>query len=130
MVPVPARQYGLATGRTQFALLSGALQYGWNSADTMAHNVQILRMLRGLDANLQEAIRCYALFRPTGSDKALIARINAAAINPGTNVISDSLHKIAVVALCRIWDKQGDAASLHRLLAELRKTARAGKVLP
>ncbi len=93
----------------------------------MEHSVRLLRVLREIDANLQEAIRCYAVFRPVGQNKPLISRINTAGVNPGANVISEALHKSVLVTLCRIWDKRSDTASVQCLTKELRKEAQGAK---
>ena len=41
--------------------------------------------------------------------------MNNADFYPAFNIISDSLHRNAILALCRIWDTQSDSANLNSL---------------
>jgi hypothetical protein len=74
---------------------------------------------RLVSKNLEEAISFYESFVPSARDSTLIQRINTAGINAGFNVISDSLHHSAIIALCRIWDKRRDVASLWTMKRRL-----------
>lgn len=89
----------------------------------MATVDQLKRAAREISRNLTEAIACYAVFLPTARDTELIARVNAGAVNLGFNVISESLHKAVIMALCRLWDRRADTASLPWLDREMRKSA-------
>lgn len=78
---------------------------------------------RHVSRNLEEAIASYEAFVPSGQDAQLINRVNKAAINPGFNIISVSLHHTIVITLCRIWDHNRDAASIWSLTRKLKNKA-------
>ena len=48
-------------------------------------------------------------------DAKLVARVNNSDFYPAFNIVSDSLHRNAILALCRIWDTQSDSANLNSL---------------
>jgi AbiU2 len=41
--------------------------------------------------------------------------VNNSDFYPAFNIIADSLHRNAIMALCRIWDTQSDSANLNSL---------------
>jgi hypothetical protein len=81
------------------------------------------RSADAINRDLAEAIACYCVFLPTGRDRDLIGRINAGGINPGYNVISESLHRSVILALCRIWDKSGDSVHIPSFVRALSKSS-------
>jgi hypothetical protein len=81
----------------------------------MATTVEVHRTARVISIDLDLAVAFYETFFPTGRDANLIARVNKSDFYPAFNIISDSLHRNAIMALCRIWDTQGDSANLNSL---------------
>jgi hypothetical protein len=81
----------------------------------MTTNVEVHRAARVISIDLDLAIAFYETFVPSGQDANLIARVNNSDFYPAFNIISDSLHRNAIMALCRIWDTQSDSANLHSL---------------
>jgi hypothetical protein len=79
----------------------------------MPANVEMLRTVRAISVNLDEAIAFYEIFVPTGQDTTLIDRINAVDFYPAFNAISDALHQCVIATLCRIWDARRDTADLN-----------------
>jgi hypothetical protein len=101
----------------------------------MTTNVEVHRIARVISIDLDLAVAFYETFFPSGQDAKLIARVNKSDFHPAFNIISDSLHRNAIMALCRIWDTQPDSANLNslakmfgnnRVLADL---ARAGQAV-
>src|SRR5712692_10331530 len=66
----------------------------------------IVRVAAAISEDLYQAIAYYEVFVPSGSDANLIRRVTEFEVHPGFNVISESLQLGAVLALCRLWDKQ------------------------
>jgi AbiU2 len=101
----------------------------------MPTNVEVPRTARVVSIDLDLAVAFYETFLPSGQDAKLIARVNESDFYPAFNVISDSLHRNAIMALCRIWDTQSDSANLNSLAKMFRNNqvltdlARAGHVV-
>jgi hypothetical protein len=68
-----------------------------------------------INIDLDLAVAFYETFFPSGQDATLIARVNRSDFYPAFNIVSDSLHRNAIMALCRIWDTQPDSANLNSL---------------
>jgi hypothetical protein len=69
-------------------------------------------LVEAVSDDLWIAIANYEVYAPTGFDRALIQRVNGTNMEPAFNVVSQALEAMTISALCRIWDKTGDAA--HR----------------
>jgi hypothetical protein len=81
----------------------------------MTSTVEVHRTARVISIDLDLAVAFYETFFPSGQDADLIARVNKSDFHPAFNIISDSLHRNAIMALCRIWDTQSDSANLNSL---------------
>jgi hypothetical protein len=81
----------------------------------MTTNVEVYHTARAISRDLDEAVAFYETFFPSGRDAKLIASVNKSAFHPAFNIVSDSLHRNAIMALCRIWDTQPDSANLNSL---------------
>jgi hypothetical protein len=78
-------------------------------------NVNVRRTAMVINIDLDLAVAFYETFFPSGQDATLIARVNRSDFYPAFNIVSDSLHRNAIMALCRIWDTQPDSANLNSL---------------
>lgn len=83
------------------------------------------RTVRIISITLDETVAFYETYVPSGQDAALIERVNKSDFHPAFNIISDALHREAILGLCRIWDTRKGTANLNRLAADFRD----GKVL-
>jgi AbiU2/Schlafen, AlbA_2 len=81
----------------------------------MSTSIEIHGTARVISIDLDLAVAFYETFFPSGQDAKLIARVNTGDFYPAFNVVSDSLHRNAIMALCRIWDTQPDSANLNSL---------------
>jgi AbiU2 len=81
----------------------------------------IVRVAKVIGEEVDVAIAYYEIFAPTGRDEALLDRVNAGEIHAGFNVVSETLELATISALCRIWDKNSDAARLAEITKSLRK---------
>jgi hypothetical protein len=81
----------------------------------MTTNVEVHRTARVITIDLDLAVAFYETFFPSGQDADLIARVNKSDFHQAFNIISDSLHRNAIMALCRIWDTNPDSANLNSL---------------
>src|SRR5262249_47547719 len=81
----------------------------------MATIVELRRIAKVISIDLDHAVAFHETFVPTGRDAGLIGRVNNTDFYPTFNIISDSLHRNAIMALCRIWDTQKDTANLNSL---------------
>jgi len=79
----------------------------------MACDLQIHRTVRAISIDLDLAVTFYETYVPSGQDASLIDRVNKVAFYPAFNIISDSLHRNVILALCRIWDTRPDTANLR-----------------
>lgn len=77
------------------------------------------RIAEAMNRDLAEAIACYGFFLLTGRDRALITKVNNGRVHPGYNVISESLHRSTILALCRLWDKSGDSVHIPKFVRVL-----------
>jgi len=82
---------------------------------------EMLRTIKAIDEDLNSVIAYYETFVPSARNAKLIDRVNKTQIYTAFNVISDSLHRNAVMSLCRIWDSRRDTASLNCIARQLRK---------
>jgi hypothetical protein len=95
----------------------------------------VRKVARVISVNLDHAVAFYEMFFPSGQDAGLIARMNRTDYYPAFNIISDALHREAIMALCRIWDTQSDSANLGALVSMLKNNqiladlARAGHTI-
>jgi hypothetical protein len=87
----------------------------------MTSQIDILRVARRISIDLDEAIAAYETFKPTGSDRRLIARVNGTGFHPAFNAISDALHREIILALCRIWDPTKNTSNINWLVREICK---------
>jgi hypothetical protein len=78
-------------------------------------------LVEAVSDDLWIAIANYEVYAPTGFDRALIQRVNGTKIEPAFNVVSQALEATAISALCRIWDKTGDAARIAEIEKLLRR---------
>jgi hypothetical protein len=78
-------------------------------------NVELYRTASVISIDLDLAVAFYETFFPSGQDADLIARMNKSDFYPAFNIISDSLHRNAIMAVCRIWDTRPDSANLNSL---------------
>jgi hypothetical protein len=78
-------------------------------------NIELYRTARVINIDLDLALAFHETFLPSGKDGALIAQINKSDFYPAFNIISDSLHRNVIFALCRTWDAQTDSANLNSL---------------
>ena len=98
----------------------------------MTTHVEVHHTARVISIDLDLAIAFYETFFPSGQNAKLVARMNNSDFYPAFNIVSDSLHRNAILALCRIWDTQSDSANLNSLAKMLSKSqvladlARAG----
>jgi AbiU2 len=74
-------------------------------------------LAQAVNNDLTEAIIYFEVSR---CDAAVVERFNAARAPEGLNVITFALPLAATAALCRIWDKRGDAATIVGVANELR----------
>jgi hypothetical protein len=81
----------------------------------MSTSIEIHGTARVISIDLDLAVAFYETFFPSGQDAKLIARVNTGDFYPAFNVVSDSLHRNAIMALCRIWDTQPDSVNLNSL---------------
>jgi hypothetical protein len=81
----------------------------------------LIRTMQSIIDDVDQAVAFYETYLPTGKDPDLIHRVNGASVHPAFNIISDALHRNALMALCRIWDARDDTANLNSLASELRK---------
>jgi hypothetical protein len=88
----------------------------------MTFQINILRVARRISIDLDEAIAAYETFKPTGSDRRLIARVNGAGFHPAFNAISEALHRETILALCRIWDPTKNTSNINWLVREICKS--------
>ena len=63
--------------------------------------VEVYRTAEAISEDLDLAVAFYETFFPSGQDAKLIARVNKSAFHPAFNIVSDSLHRNAIMALCR-----------------------------
>lgn len=87
----------------------------------MSTSVWLHMTTRAISLNLVEAIAGRELFQLTSKDSDLIKQVNSAGANPGFNVISESLHKGVILALCRIWEIDSISANVPSLAKKLGK---------
>ena len=66
-------------------------------------------LAQAVNNDLTEAIIYFEVSR---CDAAVVERFNTARAPEGLNVITFALPLAATAALCRIWDKRGDAATI------------------
>jgi AbiU2 len=83
----------------------------------------LVRTVRIVSIDLDLALAAYETYLPSGQDANLIKRVNKHDFYPAFNAISDALHRNAIIALCRVWDKDRETASLNTLARLFRKPA-------
>jgi hypothetical protein len=83
-------------------------------------NLELHRTARVISIDLDLAAAFYETFVPTGRDEDLLNHVNKTDFYPAFNIISDSLNRNAIMALCRIWDTRPDTADMNSLSKALR----------
>lgn len=83
--------------------------------------MDIHKTLEAIVNNVDEAIAFYEVFSPTGSDETLVSMVNQMGLHPEFNIVSDALHRGAILALCRIWDTRKDTANIDILESWIEK---------
>jgi AbiU2 len=78
-------------------------------------------LVEAVSDDLWIAIANYEVYAPTAFDAALIQCVKGTKIEPGFNVVSQALEATTISALCRIWDKTGDAARIPEIDKLLRR---------
>lgn len=92
--------------------------------------VDIHKTLEAIVNNVDEAIAFYEVFSPTGIDEALVSRVSQTGLHPEFNIVSDALHRGAILALCRIWDTNKDTAKIDILESWIEKNCKDERSLP
>jgi hypothetical protein len=78
-------------------------------------------LVKAVCDDLWIAASTFEVYAPTGFDPLLIQRANDLKVHPAFNVISEALEATTISALCRIWDKKGDAARIAEIGKLLQK---------
>ena len=78
-------------------------------------------LVKAASDDLWIAIATFEVYAPSAFDAALIEKVNEREVYPAFNVISEALEATTISALCRIWDKTGDAARIAEIDKLLRR---------
>jgi hypothetical protein len=78
-------------------------------------------LVKAVSDDLWIAIATFEVYAPTGFDAALVQRVNGMKVHPAFNVVCEALEATTISALCRIWDKTGDAARITEIEKLLRR---------
>ena len=78
-------------------------------------------LVKAVSDDLWIAIATFEVYAPTAFDASLIEKVNEREVYPAFNVISEALEATTISALCRIWDKTGDAARIAEIEKLLRR---------
>jgi AbiU2 len=78
-------------------------------------------LVKAVSDDLWIAAATFEVYAPTGFDTLLIQKANERGVYPAFNVISEALEAATISALCRIWDKTGNAARIDEIEKLLRK---------
>ena len=78
-------------------------------------------LVKAVSDDLWIAAATFEVYAPTAFDASLIEKVNEREVHPAFNVVSEALEAAAISALCRIWDKTGDAARIAEIEKLLRR---------
>jgi hypothetical protein len=78
-------------------------------------------LVKAVADDLWIAAATFEVYAPTAFDASLIEKVNEREVYPAFNVVSEALEATAISALCRIWDKTGDAARIAEIEKLLRR---------
>ena len=78
-------------------------------------------LVKAVADDLWIAAATFEVYAPTAFDASLIEKVNEREVYPAFNVVSEALEAMAISALCRIWDKTGDAARIAEIEKLLRR---------
>jgi hypothetical protein len=97
---------------------TGGGRYGMNEED--AGN-RLRALVKAVSDDLWMAAATFEVYAPTASAASLIEKVNEQQIYPAFNVVSEALEAATISALCRIWDKTGDATRITEIEKLLRR---------
>ena len=78
-------------------------------------------LVKAVSDDLCMAAATFEVCAPTAFDASLIEKVNEQEIYPAFNVVSEALEAATISALCRIWDKTGDAGRIAEIEKLLRR---------
>ena len=78
-------------------------------------------LVKAVSDDLWMAAATFEVYAATAFDASLIEKVNEQEIYPAFNVISEALEAATISALCRIWDKTGDAGRITEIEKLLRR---------
>jgi hypothetical protein len=82
---------------------------------------RLLTLVKAVSDDLWIAAATFEVYAPTAFDAALIDEVDEQEVYHAFHVISEALEATAISALCRIWDKTGDAARIAEIDKLLRR---------
>jgi hypothetical protein len=78
-------------------------------------------LVKAVSDDLWMAAATFEVYAATAFDASLIEKVNEQEIYPAFNVVSEALEAATISALCRIWDKTGDAGRITEVEKLLRR---------
>jgi len=78
-------------------------------------------LVKAVSDDLWMAAATFEVYAATAVDASLIEKVNEQEIYPAFNVVSEALEAATISALCRIWDKTGDAGRITEVEKLLRR---------